>query len=335
MASVGGGATRSSVAAWLRDVLRYPYRRFDIDTELSQTEVAERLRSIVEPGSAFFAAFRRTNKLFAGEISSDGFKIRTLKYYPNPYLAVLVGRLEPGPIGTQVKIAMRLRRFVQVLIVIWSAAMLFACVSPFLLSPPSAEKSVSFFTLYTPLEWIALVMGGVSFAYVVVGLSFGIEARKARGLIEETLQRVPGQRVQTALEGVRPRLPRVAKFLLGCAAAMVVMILGIQSFIARSEPYHIAEGYVRSDPAIRSQLGAIGKVDLDPWKSAQIKYYGKSEGVAIFSLRVIGSRGKGTVFFQMRKHQRVWAVNAANLREPDGRIIPLRVDAAAAIAPVR
>lgn len=117
MASVGGGATRSSALAWLRDVLRFPSRQFEIDTELSQAEVAARLRAIVEPGSAFRTWFRRTNKLFAGDVSSDSFKIRTLKNYPNPHSPLVIGRFEPGPIGTRVKISMRLRRVMQVLLV--------------------------------------------------------------------------------------------------------------------------------------------------------------------------------------------------------------------------
>jgi hypothetical protein len=314
-----------------RDVLRFPSRQFDIDTELSQAEVVERVRAIVEPRSAFLAAFNRTNKLFAGDVSSDGFKIRRLKYYPNPHFPVVIGRFEPLPVGTRVNITMRLRRFMQAFIVIWSAAMVFACVAPFLLALPSSTKNgVSFFVLFTPLEWIGLVMGGISFAYLVAAVSFGVEARKARGLVEEALQPAPGSRVQRVLEGVRPRLPRVAKFLLVCAAAAIAMMVGIQSFMAGSEPFHVAEGYVHSDPLIRSELGAIDGVDLDRWKSAHIEYVGSDGGAAMFALRVAGSRRNGVVFVQMRKHRGVWRVSSANLREADGRVVDLQADAASA-----
>ena len=331
MASVGGGASGNSAVAWLRDVLRFPSRQFDLDTELTQAEIVERLRAIVEPGSAFLASFKRTNKLFAGDVSSDGFKIRRLKYCPNQNSPVVIGRLEPLTVGTRVKITMRLRRSIQVFLVIWSGAMAFAFVVPFLLALFSSTKnSVSFFALYTPLEWIGLVMGGVSFAYLVGAVSFGVEARRARGLVEEALQPAPGPRVQRVLEGVRPRLPRVARFLLVGAAAAIVLMVGIQSFIARSEPFHVAEAYIRSDPVIRSELGAIDRVDLDRWKSAQIKYAGIDGGAAMFALRVAGSRRKGVVFVQMRKHRGVWRVSSANLREADGRVVDLLADAASA-----
>jgi hypothetical protein len=331
MASVGGGSSGNSAVAWLRDVLRFPSRQFDLDTELTQAEIVERLRAIVEPGSAFRASFKRTNKLFAGDVSSDGFKIRRLKSYPNPHFPVVIGRLEPLPVGTRVKITMRLSRSIQVFLLIWCVAMAFAFVFPFLLALFSSTKNgVSFFALYTPLEWIGLVMGAVSFAYLVGAVSFGVEARRARGLVEEALQPAPGPRVQRVLEGVRPRLPRVARFLLVGAAAAIVLMVGSQSFIARSEPFHVAEGYIRSDPEIRSELGAIDGVDLDRWKPAQIKYAGIDGGAAMFALRVAGSRRKGVVFVQMRKHRGVWRVSSANLREADGRVVDLLADAASA-----
>lgn len=327
MASVGGGSSGNSAVAWLRDVLRFPSRQFDLDTELTQAEIVERLRAIVEPGSAFRASFKRTNKLFAGDVSSDGFKIRRLKSYPNPHFPVVIGRLEPLPVGTRIKITMRLTRSIQVFIVIWSVAMVFACV-PFLSPLSSSTKhGVSFFARFTRLELVGLVMGGLSFVYLVAAVSFDIEARRARGLVEEALQPAPGPRVQRVLEGVRPRLPRVARFLLVGAAAAIVLMVGSQSFIARSEPFHVAEGYIRSDPEIRSELGAIDGVDLDRWKPAQIKYAGIDGGAAMFALRVAGSRRKGVVFVQMRKHRGVWRVSSANLREADGRVVNLLEDA--------
>ena len=327
MASVGGGASGNSAVAWLRDVLRFPSRQFDLDTELTQAEVVERLRAIVEPGSAFLASFKRTNKLFAGDVSSDAFKIRRLKYYPNQNFPVVIGRPEPLPVGTRVKITMRLTRSIQVFIVIWSVAMVFACV-PFLSPLPSSTKhGVSFFARFTPLELVGLVMGGLSFVYLVAAVSFDIEARRARGLVEEALQPAPGPRVQRVLEGVRPRLPRVAKLPLVFAAAAIVMVAVVQSFVAGSEPFHVAEGYIRSDPVIRSELGAIDRVDLDRWKSARVQYVGGGGGAAMFALSVTGSRRNGVVFVQMKEHRGVWRVSSANLREADGRVVNLLEDA--------
>jgi hypothetical protein len=47
----------------------------------------------------------------------------------------------------------------------------------------------------------------------------------------------------------------------------------------------------------------------------------------MFALRVAGSRRKGVVFVQMRKHRGVWRVSSANLREADGRVVNLLEDA--------
>src|ERR1700674_4092390 len=107
MASVGGGAPPNSRDGLLSELIRPPFRQFVIDTELSEAEIVERLRGIVELGSPFVAGLGRTNKLFAGEVSPHGFKIMRLIYYGNGALPVVIGRFEPGPKGARVQVTMR------------------------------------------------------------------------------------------------------------------------------------------------------------------------------------------------------------------------------------
>jgi hypothetical protein len=330
MASIGGAAINPS-GGWLRDVLRFPYRKFEIDTELSQEQVLERLRAIVEPGSSLRAGLKRTNKLFAGEISQVSFKIRRLKSYPNSNLPVVTGRIEASPLGTRVEIAMRLRRFVQVFVGIWSALMAVALVTPFLFRMYSYPNVRAHF--FGPVEWVAMVLSMTAFAMLTIGISFGLQARKARGLLEQAFRTDPGPSVQKVLDAPPPRLPRFARNALAVAAALIAFFSVIQISIARSEPCRVAERYVRSDSVVRSELGAVRDVGLDPFKSAHIKYSWPGNGDANFALRVEGSRSKGVVLVNMLRHQGVWRVSSANLRESDGRVIELQADAASTIAP--
>src|SRR5713101_785107 len=123
MASIGGGAPLNSRAGLLRDLIRPPFRKFAIDTELSQAEIVERLRGIVEPGGAFLAGLGGTKKLFAGQVSPQGFKITRLIYYGNGSLPVVIGTFEPGPNGARVQVTMRPTQFALAFGILWFGSM--------------------------------------------------------------------------------------------------------------------------------------------------------------------------------------------------------------------
>src|SRR6266404_6216304 len=112
MASFGGGAPFSSSEGLLCDLIRPPFRKFAIDTELSEAEIVER-------GSPFVAGFGRTNKLFAGEVSPHGFKIMRLIYYGNGALPVVIGSCESGPKGARVQVTMRPTKFATAFGILW------------------------------------------------------------------------------------------------------------------------------------------------------------------------------------------------------------------------
>lgn len=327
MASSGGDAPLNSSGGWLRDLIRPPSRQFVIDTELSAAEVVERLRAIVEPGSVFLAGLRRTNKLFAGEVSPDGFKIMRLIYYANSSLPVLIGRFETGPSGARVQVTMRLMRFTQIFFRIWFGflALFFATVA--LATVFSSRKN----GVMGLLMLGAVAMGAFGYLLILAG-PFGLEARKARGLLEEALQTTPGPRIQKILASAPPRLSRLAKYVLaigGVAIAVSVLVsIVMPPLMVRSEPYHIAESFVRSDPVVQDELGAISGIEFERSGGYNLSYAGP-EGSARFALRVEGTRGTGIVFVTMSRHLRVWQIRAANLREPSGRIVPLQAATAA------
>jgi hypothetical protein len=322
MASVGGGAPFSSREGLLRDLIRPPFRKFVVDTELAEAEIVERLRGIVEPRGAFLAGFRRTNKLFAGEVSPQGFKITRLIYYGNASLPVVIGTFEPGPNGARVQVTMRPTQFAIAFGTLWFGFMVLFTVIVGLVTISAWWKSGAVkdgIFSFLPVAMLA-------FGYLLAAVTFGAEARKARRLLEEALQTRPGPRIQKVQDSAPPRLPRFAKWLLGVgglavAGSALTSVLGPPLFV-RSEPYHIAENYIRLDPVVQFELGPVSGIDFYRW-GYRLNYAGP-EGSGRFALNVKGTRGRGTVFVTMRRHLGVWQVSTADLREASGRIVTLR-----------
>lgn len=325
----GGGAPRDPDGErWLRDLTRLPFRQFSIDTELSEAEVVERLRAIVEPGNVFLAGLRRTNKLFAGEVSPDGFQILRLIFYRNSSLPILIGRFEIGPRGARVQVTMRLMRFVQVFLAVWFGFLLFFFV---IVAVASLESIFSFRKtgFGSPLTLVGLAIGMGLFGYLIVTVPFGLEARKAQGLLEEALQATPGPRIQKILSGAPPRLSRLAKYLIAVGALSVLgMVLGVAvpHLMVRSEPYRIAKSYIRLDPVIQDELGQIRGVAMELTGNG-VSWAGP-EGSARFAFEVEGARSAGVVVVTMKKHLGMWNISTADLRERSGRIISLKADTA-------
>jgi len=329
MSSNGGGAPLNSGGGWLRDPIRFPSRQFVIDTEISQSETVERLHAIVEPGNVFLAGFRRTNKLFAGEVSPEGFKIMRLIYYSNGLQPVVIGRFDPGPRGTRVQVRMRLRQYASGFAALWFGTLAFIAFLSLFEAIFSSKRNQA----GNWLEGMGFMSAMGAVAYLMVAVSFGVEARKARGLLEEALQPMPGPRIQKVLTGVPPRLPRSVKWLIALSGIAIAASVGVSivlpTYMVKSEPYQLAESYVRLAPIIPDELGMINNIEFDRSARYNLSYAGP-EGSATFALNVEGTHSKGIVFITMKRHLGVWRVSTANLREASGRIITLRADSAAA-----
>lgn len=229
MALEGGPAVESDRLS-LHDLISLPFRRFAIDSELSPEEALARIRGIVEPRSPFLAAFSRTNKLFAGEVSRDGFKIMRIISYGNGRLPVVRGVFEATPSGTRVAITMRPMRLVAIFDAIWIGfAILILCLAT--ISRLLHKGDAATATAMSNVGLFAILIALPVLGYGMAAISFGAEARKARNLLREALQRQPSARVQQVLDdpGSR-RLPRFVKSMLiigaiAFAASLLVSVL--------------------------------------------------------------------------------------------------------------
>jgi hypothetical protein len=326
MASVVGNDPINPGGGFWRELMRLPFRQFVIETSLSEAEVVERLRGIVEPGSAILAPLRRTNKLFAGEVSPQGFKFMRIIGYGNAALPVVSGSFARDASGTRVAVTMRPTRFFQVFGAVWLGfALLFVTITLVLSitlifssskdgANPSANASMIF------LGGLAVVSAG----YLLMAGSFGFEARKARRILEDALNATPSARVQQILSGTAPTgLPKFW-IVIGVVAAIGVIALFIAPMLlVRTEAYQIGVHYVRTAPAIQDELGTTRSVELER-NGSNINYAGPASR-AHFRLQIVGTRGTGEVFLNMTRPLGVWVVSSAELHEPGGRVTKLRV----------
>ncbi len=251
-----------------------------------------------------------------------------LIYYSNGLQPVIIGRFDPGPRGTRVQVRMRLRQYASGFVALWFGTLAFIAFLSLFEAILSSKRNQA----GNWLEGMGFVSAMGAVAYLMVAASFGYEARKARGLLEEAMQATPGPRIKKVTTSAPPRVPRIAKSLLlwGGASAVGIAVWSVAAphFIAKSEPYRIADNYARSDPIIQTELGTISGVHLKRWGN-QLSNRG-SEGSAKFAISVEGTHGKGVVLVSMKRHLGVWQVTTANLREASGRIITLRTDSAGA-----
>lgn len=83
--------------AELLDKLSSRRVEFVIDTELPIAIVLERLQAVVEPRNAIIAPLVPTKKLFAGKVTSEGFRIMRIIGYGSGSLPVIVGHSNQAP----------------------------------------------------------------------------------------------------------------------------------------------------------------------------------------------------------------------------------------------
>ena len=302
----------------LRDLIRPRVRRLAISTSLSQTEVVDRVRGIVEPGNNFLAHFSRTNKLFAGEVSATGFKIRRIMamwiiWFGNwTWSPVILGTLETQPTGTRVRIAMRPTRFNTVFLWLWVVIVIFS------FAPILSRQRTGSVPALTGIKFLAAALAG----YLVAIARSVLEARKTRGLLEEALQTEPGDRMRQVLEGGRRRFPKVLRPMAALIVIGALMVSLGRILLVRSEPYHLALEYLGANSTIQKELGTLSEISPG-WHAYSVRSNGKSEGCATFGIDLSGTRGQGVVFFALSKHLGVWNMNSAELHQPSGRVITL------------
>ena len=299
---------------WVLARLRLPYRRFEIVSTLSREAAAARINGIVEPHSPLIATFVRTNKLFAGDLSSDRFKIKRIVNYRDTMVPVIEGVFEPSPSGSRIRITMRLAHWVAGFFVLWCGGTTIMFLLSALGLLPSSNAT-------SGLSWLF----PLAFVYVVGAIGFNFEADKARRLLEEALKTAPSGQVEQVLSNVvKPRLSRFLKVrLIGGAvgAGMIAIVMLVAPFLPQSE-LRVAENFIKDNRTIRAELGSISSIER-----ASSDGFHKSETArqdqGIFEVNVTGALKSGVVLFGMVRENRVWSIQSAQLLEADGRTVAL------------
>jgi len=155
-----------------------PYHRYEIQTSLTREEVVALLQSETEPRK--WLRFSRKHRLFEGEVSYEGFKIMRIIHYRNSFIPIIRGSLEQGVLGVKVKVRMHLHPFVMAFMCIWFGGVGFAILS-------TGAGLISGYTAPSPMLLIPFAM--LIFGWLLTSGGFWFEARKAKPLLKDLLQR--------------------------------------------------------------------------------------------------------------------------------------------------
>jgi hypothetical protein len=293
-----------------------PYRRFEIVSELPREAAIARIKGIVKPGSPLVASLVRTNKLFAGDVSSDGFKLGRIIGYRNAMLPVIEGAFEPSPSGSRILVTMRLAHWVTGFFALW------VCGSPivFLLSELGLLSSKH------GMPGLSYVFSLV-FLYGFGAIGFNFEADRARALLEQALRATPSPHVERVLTNTaKRRLSRFVKVRLA-TVAVLVGVATLSWLFSPSSEFLAAQYFIQNNQTIHAELGSISSIERvsgDGFHKSET--YAQDEG--IFEVNVTGASKSGMVLFGMVRENRGWSIKSAQLREADGRTMLLAAPAA-------
>ena len=169
----------------LPELLRFPYRRYVLDSELSPATVLARLRGMVEPGrlwlANFHALFRESRRPFAGRVWDNGFKILRITGSPraDAMLPVILGTIQSGPSHTRIRIVMRPSLQTAMIFSFWLAV-----VAVFLLVAVGGKSAPGLMPHFPGLYGV-LFFGAL---YAFFSIPFNREAERAQGLLEGALR---------------------------------------------------------------------------------------------------------------------------------------------------
>jgi hypothetical protein len=296
-----------------------PYRSFEIVSTLPREVAVARINGIVEPHSSLIATFVRTNKLFAGEVSSDRFKVRRIISYRNAMLPVIEGLFEAAPSGSRLRIMMRPAHWITGFFALSLGGMTIL----FLLSVLGLRSSTHG---VVGLSWTL----PLAIVYGFGAIGFNLEANRARPLLEEALRATPSGQVQQVLtNAVKPRLSRFLRVrLIGGAvgAGIVAFMVVVAQFLPPSE-LRVAQKFIRDNRTIRAELGSISAIERASGDGFHKSQTDQPSG-EIFEVNVTGTLQSGVVLLGMVRQDHVWTIKTAQLREADGHTMLLATLAA-------
>jgi hypothetical protein len=106
-------------------------------------------------------------------------------------------------------------------------------------------------------------------------------------------------------------------------AAVLVVALYVTIYVigAHSEPYRASTRFIMSNEVVRHQLGDVKSVRLSPF--GYRAHYSGTSGSAEYTLDVVGRKGAGTAYLNLRKAVGLWHVEEGNLKLRNGEAIRL------------
>ncbi|MGH7254861.1 MAG: cytochrome c oxidase assembly factor Coa1 family protein [Nitrospirales bacterium] len=130
----------------------------------------------------------------------------------------------------------------------------------------------------------------------------------------------------SGVRGRRPHWLAVGSVLVLMVLAYAVFgggILGVLAGLKGSEPYQLAEAFIRHNDELKARVGEDLQLGLLP--AGRIRTTG-DRGEANLTLTVHGSRGEARVHVALRRHDAVWRIVNVHYLDPSGALRPLAVD---------
>ncbi len=159
-----------------------PYQHVAINTNLSIDDAASLLANRVSPPPRLFRRSSDTEKEkeYEGKVSQTGFRVNRKINYRNSFLPILYGKFIPTNYGTKVNIHMTMHPIVIVFCCVWC--------SPLLGALWATVKDMIFSN--SPFDSVVFMpIGMLTFLYLMVFFSFGIEAKRSKNFMEKLFEK--------------------------------------------------------------------------------------------------------------------------------------------------
>jgi tetratricopeptide (TPR) repeat protein len=101
------------------------------------------------------------------------------------------------------------------------------------------------------------------------------------------------------------------------------LIFGVYELFISSDPYKLAEKYIKENKELQASLGPI--IECDPWVPFNFNISG-GEGRARLAFSVKGTSGSAKVYVALVKRQDRWEIISAQYKDRSGILMPLVID---------
>jgi hypothetical protein len=155
-----------------------PWENIEFKTNLTKEEIINRLNNVVEPKGVFGIYFLKKNsfgKPYDGEIYENGFKIKRITFYGNPFKPIIVGNIIENNEERIISIKMRCNYFVLGFMIIWFGGVIISLFN-------SLVKAKSGFDIVSGISGELIFLAVV---YLLMTFSLIFESKKAKKLFNE------------------------------------------------------------------------------------------------------------------------------------------------------